>query len=84
MYSLNVHLSSLCFCLSVSSCLSLSLSLSQVVALEGILHLGAIKSGLASATRIAQGRSVRLVTKQQLPMQVDGKCLWTNIIVTVL
>jgi hypothetical protein len=45
----------------------------QVIALESMLQLGAIKSGLASPRRIAQGRSLEIETRQQLPMQVDGK-----------
>ena len=54
--------------------MSTSLFLSwQVVALEGLLHLGAIKSGLASASRLAQARSVQFVTSKPLPMQVDGR-----------
>lgn len=48
----------------------------QVVALEGLLQLGAIKTGLVGpgeGTRLAQGRRLRLQMSQQLPMQVDGE-----------
>ena len=45
----------------------------QIVALDGILHLGAVKSGIAKANRIAQGKHVQIKSFQAVPMQVDGE-----------
>jgi hypothetical protein len=45
----------------------------EVVAVTGVFHLGQIKTGLATATPIAQGRSLQIVTKSRLPMQIDGE-----------
>ena len=41
--------------------------------MDGLLHLGAIKGGLATAKRIAQGRSIEIETRTKLPVQIDGK-----------
>lgn len=45
----------------------------EVVAVTGVFHLGQIKTGLATAIPIAQGRSLQIITKKRLPMQIDGE-----------
>ena len=43
------------------------------MAVQGVLHLGKIKTGLSQATPIAQGRKLKIVCTQHLPMQIDGE-----------
>lgn len=45
----------------------------EVCAIGGVAHMGRLAVGLARAQRLAQGRSVCVTTKEQLPMQVDGE-----------
>ena len=52
---------------------SMSDGVLEVVGVYGIRHLGLIKSGLASAVPVCQGRSLVFNCTIQTPMQVDGE-----------
>lgn len=45
----------------------------EVVAVEGVLHLGQIQLGLSRALALAQCRELQIRTSGLLPMQVDGE-----------
>ena len=45
----------------------------EVVAIGGVIHMGRLAVGLASAQRLCQCRSLSLTTKEKIPMQVDGE-----------
>lgn len=45
----------------------------EVVAVMSAFHLGQIQVGLAQALKLGQARSIEIVTKRELPMQVDGE-----------
>ena len=45
----------------------------KVVAVQGVLHLGKIKTGLAKATPLAQGKFMHIRSSQHLPAQMDGE-----------
>ncbi|CAN0402010.1 unnamed protein product [Pylaiella littoralis] len=45
----------------------------EVVAVEGVLHLGQIQLGLSRALAVAQCREMQVKTTATLPMQVDGE-----------
>jgi hypothetical protein len=45
----------------------------EVVGLTSWTHLASIKSGLGRAIPLAQGRSFRIVSRSNLPMQMDGE-----------
>eukprot|EP00752_Nemacystus_decipiens_P015578 g13901.t1 len=45
----------------------------EVVAVEGVLHLGQIQLGLSRALAVAQCREMQVKTTVTLPMQVDGE-----------
>ncbi|CAM9430735.1 unnamed protein product [Chrysoparadoxa australica] len=57
----------------VFSPLSISDGVLEVVAVEGALHLGQIRVGMAQARTVAQCRSLQIKTNATLPMQVDGE-----------
>ena len=52
---------------------SMSDGILEVMGVYGIRHLGLIKSGLASAVPICQGRHVKFNCTIQTPMQIDGE-----------
>lgn len=52
---------------------SMSDGILEVMGVYGIRHLGLIKSGLASAVPICQGRHVTFNCSIQTPMQIDGE-----------
>ena len=39
----------------------------------GVSHLAQIKAGLASGLELAQGRRIQILTKEYIPMQIDGE-----------
>eukprot|EP01114_Cavostelium_apophysatum_P017681 TRINITY_DN5311_c0_g1_i1.p1 TRINITY_DN5311_c0_g1~~TRINITY_DN5311_c0_g1_i1.p1 ORF type:complete len:613 (+),score=123.37 TRINITY_DN5311_c0_g1_i1:378-2216(+) len=45
----------------------------EVVAITGSFHMGTITVNLSQALRIAQGSSIKITLRQQLPVQVDGE-----------
>jgi len=45
----------------------------EVVAISGSFHMGTIQVNLSSATRIAQGKTIKLSFSKELAMQVDGE-----------
>ncbi|CAM9813637.1 unnamed protein product [Ectocarpus sp. 6 AP-2014] len=45
----------------------------EVVAVEGVLHLGQIQLGLSRALAVAQCREMQVKSSATLPMQVDGE-----------
>ncbi|KAI9914173.1 hypothetical protein PsorP6_004943 [Peronosclerospora sorghi] len=45
----------------------------DVVAVYGTLHLGQMQVGMSKAVRLCQAKSVRLVLKETLPVQIDGE-----------
>jgi len=49
----------------------------EVVAIGGVLHMGRLAVGLSRAQRLCQCSSVTIVTKESLPMQIDGEP-WTQ------
>ncbi|CAK0885627.1 unnamed protein product [Prorocentrum cordatum] len=48
----------------------------EVVGVHGILQLGAAQVGLYSATRLAQASRVKITTRADLPVEVDGEPSW--------
>ncbi|KAF7632253.1 Diacylglycerol kinase [Meloidogyne graminicola] len=46
---------------------------SYVVGITDVSRLGLIQSKLAAGTRIAQGGSIKIITKEMWPVQVDGE-----------
>jgi len=52
---------------------SMSDGVLEVMGVYGIRHLGLIKSGLASAVPVCQGRRVEFNCGIQTPMQIDGE-----------
>lgn len=52
---------------------SMSDGILEVMGVFGIRHLGLIKSGLASAVPICQGRNISFNCTIQTPMQIDGE-----------
>lgn len=45
----------------------------DVVAVYGSLHLGKLQVGLSKAIRLCQCKTVEIVLKEELPMQIDGE-----------
>eukprot|EP00271_Cylindrocystis_brebissonii_P001305 TRINITY_DN115_c0_g1_i2.p2 TRINITY_DN115_c0_g1~~TRINITY_DN115_c0_g1_i2.p2 ORF type:complete len:138 (-),score=32.33 TRINITY_DN115_c0_g1_i2:2000-2413(-) len=45
----------------------------EVVGIYGAWHLGKLQVGLSRALRLAQGRHVKLMTRDSFPVQVDGE-----------
>jgi len=54
-------------------CSSMSDGLLEVMGVYGVRHLGLIKSGLAAAVPVCQGRHVTFNCTIQTPMQIDGE-----------
>lgn len=52
---------------------SISDGLLEVVAVNNVVHLGQIKTGLSNARPLAQGSVLEVVTDCSLPMQIDGE-----------
>lgn len=50
----------------------------EVVAFNGIYHLGQIKAGLAKAIPIAQGKKLEIYSYSRIPMQLDGEPFLQN------
>jgi diacylglycerol kinase (ATP) len=48
----------------------------EVVGVHGVLQLGAAQVGLYSATRLAQASRVKITTRADLPVEVDGEPSW--------
>lgn len=45
----------------------------EVLAVYGSFHLGKLTVGLSRATRLAQASRIAIITKEKLPMQIDGE-----------
>ncbi|XP_066297998.1 diacylglycerol kinase theta-like [Branchiostoma lanceolatum] len=45
----------------------------EVVGLTGVVHLGQIQGGIRGAIRVAQGQSIKLTLKNDIPVQIDGE-----------
>jgi len=63
---------------------SMSDGVLEVMGVYGIRHLGLIKSGLASAVPVCQGRRVEFNCGIQTPMQIDGEPFMQKPCVVVL
>jgi len=44
-----------------------------VVGISGLAHLAQIKAGLAKPIPLAQGRTIKIINHNRMPMQVDGE-----------
>jgi hypothetical protein len=47
----------------------------EVVGVRSSLHMAMLQLGVARSARLAQGKSVRVVCKQPVPLQIDGEPL---------
>ena len=45
----------------------------EVIGIESSFHVAECKTGMTHAIRIAQGREIKLTTKVELPLQIDGE-----------
>ncbi|CBZ51799.1 hypothetical protein NCLIV_015910 [Neospora caninum Liverpool] len=45
----------------------------EVVGFKSLFHLGQVQVGLAKPVRICQGRDIKLILPQEIPLQIDGE-----------
>jgi len=50
----------------------------EVVAFNGLAHLGQIKTGLAKAIPLCQGKKLEIISSDRVPMQLDGEPFYQN------
>ncbi|PFH33011.1 hypothetical protein BESB_082100 [Besnoitia besnoiti] len=52
---------------------SINDQLIEVVGFKSLFHLGQVQVGLAKPVRICQGRELKLILPQEVPLQIDGE-----------